>query len=375
MRIFYAAADSPNYWGLPGSRLWYDNLYRPLVALGHELVRFDYDFGPHNSHLDPAIPEHRQSMLANRGRLGEALWKQVTAAHRAAPIDVLFCYFYSAYVEPEVIRRISGLGVTTVNWFCNASYQFNTVAEIAPAFDYCLVPEKFRLDDYRRIGARPIYCQEAANPQVYKSFDLPVEFDVTFVGQAYGDRPAHIRHLVDQGIDVRVWGPNWQLYTDGERPRVRGWKPLAKRIAVHLGLRTAAPPLVSLPAHVVGGVLSDEDLIRMYSRSKVCLGFSSCGETHASGERIMQIRLRDFEVPMSGGFYLVEYMQELEEFYEIGKEIVCYTDPDDLADKARYYATHDSEREAVRHAGQQRCLRDHTWQKRFTDAFYEMKLR
>ena len=34
---------------------------------------------------------------------------------------------------------------------------------------------------------------------------------------------------------------------------------------------------------------------------------------------------------------MVEYVEELEEFFEIGKEIVCYTDPEDLAEKIKYY--------------------------------------
>ena len=77
--------------------------------------------------------------------------------------------------------------------------------------------------------------------------------------------------------------------------------------------------------------MTDLEMIKMFSRSKINLGFSSCGETHQDDERILQIRLRDFEVPMSGGFYMVEFMEELEEFYEIGKEVVCYTGPEDLS--------------------------------------------
>ena len=45
------------------------------------------------------------------------------------------------------------------------------------------------------MGARPLYCQEAANPDIYKPYDVPQEFDVAFVGQAYGDRPGYIRSL------------------------------------------------------------------------------------------------------------------------------------------------------------------------------------
>ena len=77
---------------------------------------------------------------------------------------------------------------------------------------------------------------------------------------------------------------------------------------------------------------------------------------------------------MSGGFYMVEYMEELEDFFEIGKEIVCYSGSEDLAEKIKYYLAHDDEREAIRRAGYERCQNEHTWQKRFTAAFREMGL-
>ena len=112
----------------------------------------------------------------------------------------------------------------------------------------------------------------------------------------------------------------------------------------------------------------------MYSRSRINLGFSSCGNTHRSGERILQVQLRDFEVPMSCGFYMVEYMEELESFFKIGEEIVCYHGVSDLVDKVRYYLDHADERERIRKAGHRRCLRDHTWQKRLSTAFKQMGL-
>jgi spore maturation protein CgeB len=67
-------------------------------------------------------------------------------------------------------------------------------------------------------------------------------------------------------------------------------------------------------------------------------------------------------------------MEELEEFFKIGKEIVCYHDPADLVDKVKYYLAHDTERERIQQAGYQRALRDHTWQKRLAEAFRTMGL-
>ena len=138
------------------------------------------------------------------------------------------------------------------------------------------------------------------------------------------------------------------------------------------GRTVVQSPTVTLPDRIMGGVLTDSEMVKMYRRSKINLGFSSCDSSDDAEERIVQIRLRDFEVPMSGGFYMVEYMEELEEFFEIGKEIVCYTGPEDLVDKVRYYLAHDSERERIRKAGYGRCLRDHTWHKRFEMAFGQM---
>jgi hypothetical protein len=357
MRIFYAADDAPHPH-VP-SRIWYYNLYLPLVDLGHEIVRFDYDLGPAFQHLDVRSPVDQAFMAEHRPALEAELLRQIRKAHRERPIDLFFSYFYSAVCRPEVIREIGALGIRTVNWYCNASYQFHLVEELAPAYDHCFVPERFRLGDYRRAGARPIYVQEAANPAIYTPRDVGLEYDVTFVGQCYGDRPTFVRHLLDAGIDVRVWGHGWRA------PAARR-SPLG-RVLERVGLRRDETGPV--PARIAGPPLSDDELVAMYGRSRVSLGFSSCGETHAGGERILQVRLRDFEAPMSGAFYMVEHMDELGEFFELGREIVTYRDAPELADKARYYLDHPAERDRIRRAGMRRALAEHTWHRRFETAF------
>ena len=419
MRIFYASSASPNAYNIKESNLWKNNLFDSLVDMGHEVINFSRDVTWHFSEYTHYMSSEaeREKFLKYRSDLQVWLVEEILAEHRKKKIDLFFSYFWSEICDPETILKIKAAGIKTVNWYCNGSYQFDLVADLAPVYDWCLVAEKFRLPDYRRVGANPIYCQEAANPNIYKPYDLPVEFDVVFVGQAYGDRPAYIRYLLDEGIDVRVWGSGWQNFAPqaGARPRTferavrigrklltpQGWALAGQRLSRVLdgraleaqgsaatlptlttpGVSTvtaaaaapAAPPVV-LPTEIMGGILSDIDMVKLYSRSKINLGFSTCGDTHQSEERIMQVRLRDFEVPMSGGFYMVEYMEELEEFFEIGKEIVCYTDKEDLADKIKYYLRNDSEREAIRKAGHERCLRDHSWQKRLSTAFKEMGL-
>jgi spore maturation protein CgeB len=398
VRIFYSSDTTPN--ASLQSNLWRNNLYLPLVDLGHDVVEFDYDLRKTFQNLDPADPQQKAFIDINRPKLSKELLRQVKLAHAHKPVDLFFSYFYDACVLPEAIDEIRALGITTANWYCNGSYQLHLVSEIAPHYDWCLVPEKFRLKDYVAMGARPIYCQEAANPSTYKPFDLPVEYDVAFVGQAYGERPEYIRYLLDRGIDVRVWGHGWRNFSAATAPGYgrhmlrhilgigralltrQGWRAAGKRLERLAGTLnrkallaiTDLPPRIVLPDTILGGPLSDLEMVQMYSRTKINLGFSTVGETHRAGERIVQVRLRDFEVPMSGGFYMVEYMEELEEFYDIGREIVCYTGKEDLAEKVQYYLARDDERERIGRAGRERCLRDHTWHCRFEMAFRQMGL-
>jgi spore maturation protein CgeB len=396
MRIFYASSATPN--ADFASDLWRLNLYLPLVDLGHDVVEFKYNLQETFKYVDTHDQRCMAFIKKNRPAVSAELLRQIKKAHSEARLDLFFSYFYDACIEPGTLDEIRSMGILTVNWYCNGSYQLHLVSEISPHYDWCLVPEKFRLEDYRSMGARPIYCQEAANPNFYKPYDLPRKYDVSFIGQAYGDRPAYIAYLDSRGIDVHVWGPGWKQFEASQRARrsaelcsmahrqylaPQGWKNAQiqfsnNQLTVNQLLGRFGELLksqaVSLPDRNVGDIVSDEEMVKIYSRSKINIGFSTCGNTHLSGQRILQVRLRDFEVPMSGGFYMVEYMEELEEFFDIGKEIVCYSSPEDLADKILFFLSHDTEREQIRQAGYERCRRDHSWHKRFTTAFAEMGL-
>lgn len=399
LRIFYASDTTPN--SAFQSNIWRNNLYQSLVDLGHDVLEFKYDLRKTFQNLNPQDPKQKAFINRNRPIITKELLNQIKISHTKKPIDLFFSYFYDACVLPEAIDEIRSLGIKTVNWFCNSSYQLDLVSEISPHYDWCLVPEKCRLKDYISMGASPIYCQEAANPNIYKPYNLPIKYDVTFVGQAYGDRPTYIKYLLDQKIDVRVWGFGWQKFAP-EAIKIK--KLLARNNTIKVGIKALfssggrqkikrhlknmitssiqkkskiylkSSEHVILPKYILGEILSDDEMIKIYSCSKINVGFSTCGDTHKSGKRIVQIRLRDFEVPMSGGFYMVEYMKELEEFYYIGKEIVCYNGTEDLAKKIKYYLKHDTERETIRKAGYERCLRDHSWHKRFENVFHEIGL-
>lgn len=365
MRIFYAAPDYALDRRTVDTKLWRANLYDSLVDLGHSLVEFQIDYQPFNYCLEPKTTEQHELVRKNRTMFSEQLIDQVRKAHREKPLDLFFSYFYSAYVFPEVIREIKSLGIPTVNWYCNASYQFHLVQEIAPAYDFCLVPERYRMPDYRQIGANPIYCQEAANPKVYRPSDVPRDFDVTFVGQCYGNRPEYMAALCRAGLDARAWGPHWQ-----RKARLKWSRRLRNQVRKWTGRQDK---YLAMPAKHCGPPLSDQELIDMYSRSQISLGFTTVAQRPADGTpAVQQVRLRDFEATMSGAFYMVEAFDELADFFEPDREIVFFDSEAELIEKAKYYLAHPRQAQAIREAGLKRARAEHTWQKRFVDVFEQM---
>jgi spore maturation protein CgeB len=113
-------------------------------------------------------------------------------------------------------------------------------------------------------------------------------------------------------------------------------------------------------------------MVAVYNRAKIALGFGVVGAADFRERPVYQVRLRDFEAPMCGTFYLTEHQDELAEFFDIGREIETFRTQAELIDKARYYLAHDEAREKVRRAGRERAQRDHTWQKRLAWAFAQL---
>jgi hypothetical protein len=132
MRIFYASDTTPN--SAFQSNLWRNNLYLPLVDLGHDVVEFQYDLRATFQNLNPVDPIQRAFIKKNRPKVSRELLQQIKAAHAIKPVDLFFSYFYDACILPEAIDEIKSMGIRTVNWYCNGSYQLHLVSEIAPHY-------------------------------------------------------------------------------------------------------------------------------------------------------------------------------------------------------------------------------------------------
>ncbi len=380
MNIFYLFPRSGNALGLPLADTWRRNLLPALASLGHR-VHECYDL--RLEALAGAGGEDPGFVAANQGPLVERVLQEIESVHRRQGIDLVLSYVWKPLFTVEGVRQIRRLGIPIVNFFCNYFNAFERIAKLAPEFDCNWVGDRAALPLYQQIGAAAIFLPMAANPAIYRPYPLEREYGVTFVGGKYGNRPDYIHHLLRAGLPVRVWGPDW---ANGEPVVKASWQELPRRfwrVAARgdarflLGkLRQAwrARRQDRALAAIAGPPLDNDELIRMYSRSQISLGFSTVGSSHLGSSPVTQLRLRDFEAPMSGALYLTEYSDGLEEMYEIGQEIAVFRSAQELADKSRFFLWHPAEAERMRRAGRERALRQHTWRQRFETLFRQVGL-
>jgi len=273
-----------------------------------------------------------------KSKMNDELIRRVKLWIREDPTDVIFTYLSGETVTPETIREIANIGIPMVNLCLNDKEAFvgkvkNGLAmgsrDISRYFDLCWTSTEDALKKYCVEGALPIYLPEGANPEIHKPYDIEKTIDVSFVGQCYGNRPEVIQKLNDCGIRVEAYGYGWP-----------------------------------------NGPLSTEEMVKMYSRSKINLGFGGV----VGYANTYCLKGRDFEIPMSGGLYLTERHSELERFYELDKEIVAYTNFDDLVEKIQYLLSNPEEADGIREKGRQRALNEHSWEMRFEKIFKLMGL-
>ena len=77
--------------------------------------------------------------------------------------------------------------------------------------------------------------------------------------------------------------------------------------------------------------------------------------------------MRTFEIPACGGFLLTQRTSEQLEFFEEGKEMACFSSPEEMVEKVRYYLSHEEERQRIAQAGHQKVTNGgHTYRDRLT---------
>jgi len=103
------------------------------------------------------------------------------------------------------------------------------------------------------------------------------------------------------------------------------------------------------------GEIWGKEMFSLMAASKITINrHIDVAENYANNMRL-------FEATGCGALLITDYKDNLNELFEIGKEVVVYRTPEECAALINYYLANPHEAEMIAKAGQARTLRDHTY--------------
>jgi spore maturation protein CgeB len=257
--------------------------------------------------------------------------------------DLIFFVPYTSQFSVESLDLLKSKWPTCA-WFGDDTWRFDSYSsKLAPHFTHVLTTDAFTMEKYRAIGVKPILTQWAAEPiaLVNPPAQVKYKYDVSFVGAYKHVRGWFVKMLAAKGIDVECFGYGWPngKVSSEEMGAIFN----SSRINLNLSNSTT---------HDLRWALSGPLNLARYIRSR---------------KPSEQIKARNFEIPLAGGFQLTNYVPTLERYLKIGEEVSTFTTPEDCAGQIRYYLANDQERAAIATAGYERAMKEHTYLVRLSD--------
>jgi hypothetical protein len=232
----------------------------------------------------------------------------------------------------DALRQVRRMGIPVLNiamddrltdhWGWRGATRLGAIG-LAPAVDLVLQTTPEYVPRYLADGHPAIFWPFGSDPDLFKPAATK-RFDVCFVGNNYGWRASLIRDIERGGVRVECFGSG---FPNG---------------------------------HIDAGRVAE-----VFGQSRIVLGVG----TVAHSRRIVTLKLRDFDGPMSGSLYMTTENPDLRALFAVGEEIEMYRTPADCLALIKRYLADDEARERIAGAGRSRALRDHTWRQRIRQAF------
>lgn len=311
-----------------------------LEALGHKVELFD-------SSLYYPVYKSIQSVTGNEDHQAKlrALYTMFVSELALAKAlewkpDLVFGIAQSPFTT-ETLAEFKQIKVPVAFWFMEDFRVLEYWKNFAPRYDHFFYIQRGQFPAMLdKLGMkRHHYLPLAADPEVHKPVEIsPAErsefgSEISFVGAGYYNRQHFFLQLLDQ--DFKIWGTEWNAAS----PLGRAMPRKNERI-------------------------STEDCVKIFNASAVNINLHSSSYHTAVNPYGDFVNPRTFEIAACGAFQLIDPRSELPELFDIGREIITFSDIGELRRKVKHYLERPDERLAAAEAGRQRVLREHTYRHR-----------
>lgn len=286
-----------------------------------------------------AVPFYYDEYLPDLGGLQSAILQK---ADEIRP-DLITFFPYTDQFSFDTLDALKKK-YATYAWFGDDHWRFDDyTSRYAPHYTHVSTTDPWSISKYGRLGIRPIPTEWAAQPLSENIGPLGegegYEHEVSFVGGDNQFRRWLIGQLGKMGIHVSCFGMGWP----NGRVSFEEMEQIFRRSRINLNISNTVNNDIRF-------VLDSYRNLKWYRKSS---------------KRVEQVKARNFEIPLAGGFQLSSYALGLERHFVIGEDIAIYTTPEECAQQIRYYLENEELRKEIAARSHRKVKDGHTYLHRF----------
>ena len=314
------------------------------------IIALKYSYG--NKDFGPSINKGAlEDSFNNIGVLTKTIWIDehkkeflnkfiITEAEIFKP-DLIFFKLFKDEIYTNTLLELKKR-FKTVNWFGDDPWRFESFGKYyANKFTYVITTDKYSAHLYKKVGQdKVILSQHASFHSKIPYKKLNYKYDVSFVGTKSANREWFVRELRKKGINCHCFGKGWKngLVSYEKMQNVFNASKVNLNInnSVNYDLRVNFQNPKNLIEVLKSSILKNRKI-------------------HS------QIKARNFEIPVYGGFQLTDYVPGIEDYFKIGEEILCYSDFEDALSLIKYFLRNEKDREIIKKKSVMRARKEHTY--------------
>jgi len=249
--------------------------------------------------------------------------------------------FFNDEFTPATLSKIKKISpqTKTIIISCDEDLKYNNFYKfISLFFDIKLISQKPVIPEYKKDNLKNLYFHMDFNTYELKPLKSKKIYDVTFIGRPKADRAEIMKYLIDNKINVGLFGWEWNNDPD--------LKDYYK------------------------GFLNAEDYNKVLNQTKINLCLTKAGYKEESG--LYNLKGKAFEVALTNSFQLIEYFPAISELFKPKKEIDIFNTKQELLEKVKYYLKNEKQRQKIANNSYKKVQKDFNREKHLKKIFTEV---
>ncbi|MBU0573690.1 MAG: glycosyltransferase [Candidatus Margulisbacteria bacterium] len=359
MKILYVAHG--NFWGSTWPYAFIDSYIEgTLKGMGHEVKV--YDIFSRVRTFDHFFREYAKKRKLTKDQFLAILDDE---AGQALPFEVLnfepdLVLHIVGRLTPRVLKAVKKLNKRTAIWFMDDPQEIDVTSKKAKFYDGVYTIESACLDAYKEAGSLnaqflPLGCF----PAVHKKMEVEDKYksDICFIGVPFPARVEFFDSLADflKDYNVKIIGGGPRV---GSSKDPWMWRRKLKRLDV-------------LDKFITDEIVFPDEAAKYYNGARINLNVHrdpvDARFSHGNSRGILPrgISGRSFEIAGCAGFQILDDKRsDVGVHFNVGQEVLTFSNLDDLKQKIKYFLKHDAERIAIAEASQKKAYSHHTYEER-----------